>query len=123
MKTLIDLTAIATLIVAFNFNLSASTPNFELGDEAYISDIPFSTEEISTNYLYEKVLSETFEFEEEDYIDDIPFDTYEVAKSYLYEKYLKNAFAFEEEEYIDDIPFDTEEIFNEVFFTVVYYSK
>ena len=123
MKTLLQLTAIATLIVAFSLDLSASTLNFELEEEAYINDIPFSTEEIAANYLYEKALSETFEFEEEAYIDDIPFDTYEVAKNYRYEKYLKNAFVFEEEKYIDDIPFDTEEVFNEVFFTVVYYSK
>jgi len=123
MKTLLQLTAITTLVVAFNFNLSASTPNFELEEEAYISDIPFSTEEIAANYLYEKALSETFEFEEEAYIDDIPFDTYAIAKDYLYEKNLKNAFAFEEEEYINDIPFDTEKVFDEVFFTVVYYSK
>ncbi len=123
MKTLLQLTAIATLIVTFSFNLSASVPNFELEEEAYIKDIPFSTEEIAANYLYEKALSETFEFEEEVYIDDIPFDTYEVVKNYRYEKYLKNVLVFDEEEYIDDIPFDTEEIFNEVFFTVVYYSK
>ena len=123
MKTLLQLTAIATLIVAFSFGLSASTPNFEFEEEAYINDIPFNTEEVVANYLYEKALSDTFEFEEEVYIDDIPFDTYEVAKNYRYEKYLKNAFVFEDEEYIDDIPFDTEEIFNQVFFTVVYYSK
>jgi len=120
---MLHITAIATLIVAFSFNLSASTPNFELEDEAYINDIPFSTEEVVANYSYEKAFSETFEFEEEDYIDDIPFDTYEVAKNYRYEKYLKNVFVFEEEAYIDDIPFDTGKIFDEVFFTVVYYSK
>jgi hypothetical protein len=123
MKTLLQLTAIATLTVAFSFNLNASTPNFELEEEAYINDIPFSTAEVVANYLYEKALSETFEFEEEAYIDDIPFDTYEVAMNCRYENYLKNVFVFEDEEYIDDIPFDTEEIFNEVFFTVVYYSK
>ena len=123
MKTLLQITAIATLIVSFSFNLSASIPNFDLEEEAYINDIPFSTEVVVANYLYEKALSEPFEFEEEAYIDDIPFDTYEVAKTNMYEEYLKNAFVFEEEEYIDDIPFDTEEVFNEVFFTVVYYSK
>jgi len=123
MKTILHLTAIATLIVAFSFNLNAFTPNFELEEEAYINDIPFSTEDIAANYLYNKALSESFAFEEEAYIDDIPFDTYEVAMSYLYEKNLKNAFAFEEEAYIDDIPFDTEEIFDEVFFTVYFYSK
>ena len=123
MKTLLQISAIATLIVAISINLNASNINLVPEDEAYINDIPFSTEEVAANYLYEKALSETFEFEEEAYIDDIPFDTYEVAKTYLYEKYLKNAFAFEEEAYIDDIPFDTEEIFNEIFFTVYFYSK
>lgn len=123
MKSLLQFTAIATLVVAFSFNTSASTSNFEFNEEAYINDIPFSTEEVAANYSYEKALSETFEFEEEAYIDDIPFDTYEIAKNYRYEKYLKNVFVFEEEKYIDDIPFDTAEIFNEVFFTVLYYSK
>ena len=123
MKTLLQISAIATLIVAFSFNLNASNINLVPEDEAYINDIPFSTEEVAANYLYEKALSETFEFEEEAYIDDIPFDTYEVAKNYIYEKYLKNVFVFEKEEYIDDIPFDTEEIFNEIFFTVYFYSK
>ena len=123
MKTQLQFTAIATLILAFSFSLSAFTPNLVPEEEAYINDIPFNTEEVVANYLYEKALSDTFEFEEEVYIDDIPFDTYEVAKKYRYEKYLKNVFVFEEEAYIDDIPFDTEEIFNEVFFTVVYYSK
>ena len=123
MKTQLQLTAIATLILAISFNLNASNINLVPEEEAYINDIPFSTEEIAANYLYEKALSETFEFEEEAYIEDIPFDTYEVAKNYRYEKYLKKVFSFEEEKYIDDIPFDTEEIFNQVFFTVVYYSK
>lgn len=123
MKTILNLAAIATLIVAISFNLNASNINLVPKDEVYINDIPFSTEEVVANYLYEKALSESFEIEEEAYIDDIPFDTYEVAKNYLYEKYLKNAFAFEEEAYIEDIPFDTEEIFNEIFFTVYFYSK
>lgn len=123
MKTLLQLTAITILIVALGFNLNATNINLAPEEEAYINDIPFSTEAVVANYLYEKALSEPFEFEEEAYIDDIPFDTYEVAKTNMYEEYLKNAFVFEEEEYIDDIPFDTEEVFNEVFFTVVYYSK
>ena len=123
MKTLLQLAAIATLIVAISFNLNSSNINLVPEEEAYINDIPFNTEEVVANFLYEKALSDTFEFEEEAFIDDIPFDTYEVAKSYRYEKFIKNVFVFEEEEYIDDIPFDTEEIFNQVFFTVFYYSK
>ncbi|MEE4259586.1 MAG: hypothetical protein V2I62_07500 [Bacteroidales bacterium] len=123
MKALLQISAIATLIVAISINLNASNINLVPEDEAYINDIPFSTEEVAANCLYEQALSESFEFEKEAYIDDIPFDTYEVAKNCIYEKYLKNAFAFEEEEYIEDIPFDTERIFNEIFFTVYYYSK
>ena len=62
MKTLLQLTAIATLIVAISFNLNASNINIVPDDETYINDIPFSTEEVAANYLYEKALSETFEF-------------------------------------------------------------
>ena len=81
MKTLSQLTAIASLILAFSFNLSASTPNFELEEEAYINDIPFSTEEVVADYLYNKALHETFQFEEEEYIDDIPFNTQAVVEA------------------------------------------
>jgi hypothetical protein len=83
MKTLSQLTAIATLIVAFSFNLSASLPNFELEEEAYINDIPFSTEKVVADYLYNKAIQETFQFEEEEYIDDIPFDTQTVINANL----------------------------------------
>jgi len=83
MKTLLHLTAFATLIVAFSFNLNASNINLVPEDEAYINDIPFSTEVVVANYLYNKALHETFEFEEEEYIDDIPFDTEAVVETNL----------------------------------------
>ena len=83
MKTLLQLTAIATLFVAFSFSLSASTTNFDFEEEAYINDIHFNTGEIVANYLYNKALQETFQFEEEEYIDDIPFDTQAVVKANL----------------------------------------
>ena len=63
MKTLLHLTAFATLIVAFSFNLNASNINLVPEEEAYINDIPFSTEEVAADYLYNKALHETFQFE------------------------------------------------------------
>ena len=63
MKTLLQLTAFATLIVAISFNLNASNINLVPEEEAYINDIPFSTEEVAADYLYNKALHETFQFE------------------------------------------------------------
>lgn len=110
MKTLLQITAIATLIVAFSFDLGASIPNLELEEEAYINDIPFSTETVVANYLYAKALNETFEFEEEAYIDDIPFDTKCVAANCKYRRAMQVDFEFDEEAYVDDIPFNTKRV-------------
>ena len=81
MKTQLQLTAIASLILAISFNLNASNINLVPEEEAYINDIPFSTEEVVADYLYNKALQETFQFEEEEYIDDIPFDTKAVVEA------------------------------------------
>lgn len=80
---------------------------FDFEEEAYIDDIPFDTECVSKNCLYQKALSVVYTFNEEQYINDIPFDT-EVVKTQNENK--ANAqldFTFEDEDYIDDIPFDT----------------
>ena len=124
-------TALFLLItgVAFGSDLELNNynedtpPELIVEDEEYIDDIPFDTEAVAEAFLLNETMNVAFDFEEEAYIDDIPCNTYKVVKNYRYEKYLENVFVFEEEEYIDDIPFNTEKIFNEVFFTVVYYSK
>ena len=104
-------------------NSDVAPPEIVFEEEEYIDDIPFDTQAIAEAYHLNETMNVEFAFEEEEYINDIPYNTYEITKNYRYEKYLKNVFVLEEEEYIDDIPFDTEKIFNEVFFTVVYYSK
>ena len=81
MKSLLQFTAITTLIVAMSFNLTASNMKLVPEEEAYINDIPFNTQEVVANYLYNKALNETFAFEEEAYIDDIPFDTHAVVEA------------------------------------------
>ena len=81
MKSQLQFTAIAILVVAFSFSLSASKINLVPEEEAYINDIPFKTGEIVADYLYNKALQETFQFEEEEYIDDIPFDTQTVINA------------------------------------------
>ena len=58
---------------------SVSELAFEFEEEEYIDDIPFNTNEIALNYLYEKNLNMEFDFEEEAYVDDIPFNTNEIA--------------------------------------------
>jgi len=78
------------------------TNEFDFEEEAYIDDIPFDTECISINCIYQKAIAETFEFEEEAYVDDIPFATDSIA--------LNSDFEFEDESYIDDIPFSTKKI-------------
>ena len=108
MKTLLQLTALATLIVALSFSMNASTSNFE--PETYINDIPFNTEKIAAEHLYKKAVTVKFELEEENYIDDIPFNTECIAANCLYHKALKEEFVFDEESYVDDIPFSTEKI-------------
>ena len=76
--------------------------SFDFEEEAYINDIPFDTECVSINCIYQKAIAETFEFEEEAYVDDIPFATDSIA--------LNCEFEFEDESYIDDIPFNTNKI-------------
>ena len=77
-------TIIATLIIALSLNLNASNLNLALEDEAYINDIPFNTEEVVANYLYEKALAVKFEMAEEEYIDYITFNTECIAADCLY---------------------------------------
>ena len=108
MKTLLQLTAIATLTVALIFSSNASNINFE--PEPYINDIPFNTEEVAASYLYQQPVAVPFEFEDETYIDDIPFSTACVAADCLYHKALKVTYSFNDEPYVDDIPFNTEKI-------------
>lgn len=50
----------------------AVSVTYYLEEEAYINDIPFSTNTVSAEYDYKEAMSVDFEFEEEQYIDDIP---------------------------------------------------
>lgn len=77
-------------------------PEFNFEEEAYIDDIPFDTECVSKNCIYQKALLVAYDFEEESYVDDIPFDTETVA--------INQEFHFDDENYIDDIPFNTKKI-------------
>lgn len=108
MKTQLQFTALATLIVALSFGMSAST--FDFDPEPYINDIPFNTEEIAAAYLYNQAITVPFELDDETYIDDIPFNTECIAANCIYHEALNVNFNLEEEAYIDDIPFKTEKI-------------
>lgn len=110
MKAQLQFTTIVTMIIALSLSLNASNLNVVPEEEAYINDIPFNTEEVVANYLYEKALSETFEFEEEAYIDDIPFDTKCVAANCKYRSAMQVDFELEEEAYVNDIPFNTQQV-------------
>ena len=77
-------------------------PEFDFDDEAYINDIPFSTECVTAKCRFNKAMSVVFEIEEEEYVNDIPFNT-----KYIAENSNSKTVDFQEEAYIDDIPFNT----------------
>jgi hypothetical protein len=101
MKTIIKYTfALALLTLTLSANALTPPPSVpELPEEAYINDIPFSTEAIFDS-LCDASLTACFPLSEETYINDIPFNTEEMAATSL-------TFTLQDEEYIDDIPFDT----------------
>jgi len=102
MKTLIKTTALlVTLTVLFSVSLNAAVFNFN--EEQYIDDIPFDTEKIAADSLYNQAVSVDFQNEEEEYIDDIPFNTECISTNCLFLKAILVDFSFEEEIYINDI--------------------
>jgi len=110
MKTLLKYT-FATILIAFAINTNANTvtpPAFTpLAEEAYIDDIPFSTQNIFDS-LYDVNITQTFDLSEEDYIQDISFNTEEVVENASSD--TSNSFDLEDESYVNDIPFSTEAI-------------
>jgi hypothetical protein len=106
MKTLLKYT-FATILIAFALNTNANTPPTisPLTEEAYIDDIPFSTENIFDS-LCDVNMTQTFDLIEEEFIQDIPFNTEEVIERSS--DYASYTFDLEEESYINDIPFSTE---------------
>ncbi|MDP2723656.1 MAG: hypothetical protein Q8O72_12950 [Bacteroidales bacterium] len=104
MKTLLKYT-FALALLAFTFNANAIAPVISpvLAEEAYIDDIPFSTQHVFDSIL-DLSLTDTYDLSEEDYIQDIPFNTAEIAS----ENMDATSFNLEEESYINDIPFSTE---------------
>jgi hypothetical protein len=108
MKTIKSITVLLSMMaILFSMNLNATEEHFNFNEEAYINDIPFSTECVTAEYLYEKAMAEDYNFEEEAYIEDIPFNTECVTASCRYQKAISIIFEFEEEPYINDIPFNT----------------
>jgi hypothetical protein len=89
-------------LVVENTIESNALSEFDFEDEAYIEDIPFDTECVTTNCRYKKAMAVVFEMEEENYINDIPFDIKNIAQNSS-----QNEIDFEDEAYIDDIPFST----------------
>jgi hypothetical protein len=98
-------------LIAFALNTNANTVTppviTPLSEEAYIDDIPFSTENIFDSLL-DVSLNQEFELTEEAYIQDIPFDTKEVIETS--NENIRSYFDLEEESHINDIPFSTEAI-------------
>lgn len=87
--------------------VSEEVVDFYFEEEAYVNDIPFNTECVSTLCKYNKALKEVFASEEEAYVDDIPFETASIAEESLMDQAMNTEFFFEEEAYVDDIPFNT----------------
>ena len=108
MKTFTKSTAL--LITALAFSTILSAKGFEMEPETYVDDIPFNTELIAAQVLYEQAVAVEFYLEEEEYINDIPFNTDSLAKVGLSNQALAQEFSIEDETYIDDIPFDTNKV-------------
>ncbi|PIQ30867.1 MAG: hypothetical protein COW63_08870 [Bacteroidetes bacterium CG18_big_fil_WC_8_21_14_2_50_41_14] len=104
MKTILKYT-FALVLLTFTFNANAIAPVISplLAEEAYIDDIPFSTQHVFDSIL-DLSLTDTYDLSEEVYIQDIPFNTAEIASENL----DATSFDLEEESYINDIPFSTE---------------
>ena len=112
MKTTIKLFTLTAMITLF-FTVSTTTAqiNFFADNEAFIDDIPFNTELIASEVLFDKT---GFVSDEEAYIDDIPFDTHSIVYDICCDRELKEKYSYRDESYIDDIPFNTEEIYKQV---------
>lgn len=108
MKTFTKTTTLLITLILVSFTSVASI--FEMEQESYIDDIPFNTELVASQALYEQAISVEFYLEEEGYIDDIPFDTETISKVCLSFLGMEEEFHMELEEYIDDIPFNTSKI-------------
>lgn len=108
MKTFTKSTAL--LIATLFFTIILSVKGFEMESETYVDDIPFNTEIIAAQALYNQAVAVEFDMEEEEYINDIPFNTDSLAKVGLSNQALAQDFSIESETYIDDIPFDTSKI-------------
>lgn len=105
MRTIKTITLLlGTLAFLLTLNLSATAKCFNLEEEAYINDIPFSTEDIALECKYQHAITVEYNFSEEAYIEDIPFDTECVTAECKYRKAIKVIFSFDDEAYIDDIP-------------------
>jgi len=108
MKTLLKYT-FATILIAFAINTNANTVTppviTPLAEEAYIDDIPFSTQHIFDS-LMDVSITQDFDLNEEEYIQDIPFNTEEVLDNAS--DSISRIFNLEDESYINDIPFSTE---------------
>lgn len=111
MKTFTKNTAL--IIAALFISVNMFAKGFEMEKEVYIDDIPFDTEQIATQALYNQAVSVEFNMEEEVYIDDIPFNTDSLASIALSDLAFVEEFDMEEENYIDDIPFNTSSVVRE----------
>ena len=108
MKTIKSISLLlGTFALLFSLNVNAAVETFCFEEESYINDIPFNTECVTVEYLYEQAINEDYDFEEEAYIADIPFATECVTANCRYQKAINVIFNFEDESYIDDIPFST----------------
>jgi len=108
MKTFTKSTAL--LIATLFFSTIISAKGFEMESESYVDDIPFNTEEIAAQAIYEQAVTVEFYMEDEEYVNDIPFNTDSLAKVGLSNQALAQDFDMEEETYVDDIPFNTNKI-------------
>jgi len=104
MKTLTKSTITILTVLFLSTNMFANI--FDMEQESYIDDIPFSTEKVANQTILENALNEEFTLTEEN-INDIPFNTFEVASEKIHEIAMAKDFDLEEEAFVEDIPFNT----------------
>lgn len=102
MKTLTRSTALLFAALLISVNIFATGLEFE--PEQYIDDIPFNTEKIAKQVIYQNALAVEFSFSDEEYINDIPFSDNYLTKLKMYYEAVSQQFSLSDEEYIDDIP-------------------
>lgn len=108
MKNIALLTAIILIAGITSYASAPVKITGNLQDEAYIGDVPFSTEVVFNKFMSKTKLNVSI-LTEEAFINDVPFDTEGIFRKEAAVKKVKSM-EMKDEAYIDDVPFDTQTV-------------